>query len=79
MTKAKQTDRVLAYIRENGSISQLEALRDLGVFRLASRISDLKRLGYVITGDMVAVKNRHGEKCYVKRYSLAESEGNNVC
>ena len=42
MTKAKQTDRVLAYIREFGSITQLEALRDLGVFRLASRISDLK-------------------------------------
>lgn len=69
MNKVKQTDRVLAYIREFGSITQLEALRDLGVFRLASRISDLKRQGYAITGKMEAVKNRYGEDCYIKRYS----------
>lgn len=69
MEKAKQTDRVLAYIREFGSITQLEALRDLGVFRLASRVSDLKRQGYAINGEMEAVYNRYGEKCYIKRYS----------
>lgn len=68
MTKAKQTDRVLAYIREFGSITQLEALQDLGVMRLASRISDLKRQGYPITGKTEAVKNRYGENCYIKRY-----------
>ena len=72
MTKAKQTDRVLAYIQEFGSITQLDALRDLGVFRLASRISDLKRQGYPITGKMEAVENRYGEKCYIKRYSVKE-------
>ena len=72
MTKAKQTDRVLAYIREFGSITQYDALMDLGVMRLASRISDLKRQGYTITGKMEAVKNRYGEKCYVKRYSEGE-------
>lgn len=71
MSKAKQTDRVLAYIREFGSISQLEALQDLGVMRLASRISDLKRQGYPITGKHEAVKNRYGETCYIKRYSEA--------
>lgn len=69
MSKAKQTDRVLAYIREFGSITQLDALRDLGVFRLASRISDLKRDGYAITGKMETVKNRYGEDCRIKRYS----------
>lgn len=66
--KEKQTDRVLAYIREFGGITQLEAIRDLAVMRLASRVSDLKRQGYNITGEMVAVKNRWGENCYVKRY-----------
>lgn len=74
MNKATQTDRVLAYIREFGSITQLEALRDLGVFRLASRISDLKRQGYSITGKMESVKNRYGENCYIKRYSERVSE-----
>lgn len=76
MEKAKQTDRVLAYIREFGSITQLEALRDLGVFRLASRVSDLKRQGYAINGEMEAVYNRYGEKCYIKRYSeRSEDDG----
>lgn len=54
-----------------GSITQLEALQDLGVMRLASRISDLKKQGYPIKGDVVEVKNRYGESCRIKRYSLA--------
>lgn len=70
MNKVKQTDRVLAYIREFGSISQLEALRDLGVMRLASRISDLRRQGEDIVSWREAVKNRYGEKCYIKRYGI---------
>lgn len=72
MTKAKQTDRVLDYIREFGSITQLEALQYLGVMRLASRMSDLKRLGYDVEGRIEAVNNRYGEKCYIKRYTVKE-------
>lgn len=74
MSKAKQTDRVLDYIREFGSITQLEALQDLGVMRLASRVSDLKRQGYPIEGRIEAVKNRYGEKCYIKRYTVREGQ-----
>lgn len=70
--KATQADRVLAYIKEFGSITQLEALRDLGVMRLASRISDLKKRGYPIEGMIVCIKNRYGEDCRIKRYSLKE-------
>ena len=67
--KATQAKRVLDYIREFGSITQLEALNELGVMRLASRISDLKRAGYIIESKPEAVLNRYGEKCYIKRYS----------
>lgn len=74
--KTTQAERVLEYIEQFGSITQFEALRDLGVMRLASRISDLKRLGYPIASDVVAVKNRFDENCYVKRYRLAvETDG----
>jgi hypothetical protein len=66
--KATQAQRVLDYIRENGSITQLEALRDLGVMRLASRISDLKKAGVKIKSEPDTVVNRYGEKCYIKRY-----------
>ena len=64
--KATQAERVLEYI------TQLEALQELGCMRLASRISDLKKLGYPITSNVEAVKNRYGENCYIKRYSLRE-------
>jgi hypothetical protein len=69
--KATQAERVLAYIEHFGSITQMEALKDLGVMRLASRISDLKKQGYPIVSDIEAVKNRYEETCYIKRYRLA--------
>ena len=68
--KPKQTERVLEYIRKHGSITHYEAEQKLGVSRLASRISELKKEGYIITGKMESVKNRHGETCYIKRYSI---------
>jgi hypothetical protein len=73
---ATQTQRIIDYIAEFGSITQLEALRDLGIMRLASRVSDLKRQGYQVISTTEAVTNRFGEKCHIKRYSLKEN-GNN--
>lgn len=68
--KATQAERVLNYMQDFGSITQLEALKDLGVMRLASRISDLKKMGYPIVSNVEAVKNRYDENCYIKRYRL---------
>lgn len=70
MSKKTQSQRILDYMTDFGSITQFEAMRDLGVMRLASRISDLKKLGYPIQSDVVAVKNRFDETCYIKKYSL---------
>lgn len=47
--KSNQNERVLNYIKEFGSITQLDAIRDLGIMRLASRVSDLKKRGVYIT------------------------------
>lgn len=69
-----QNDRILDYISRFGSITQLEALQDLGIMRLASRISDLKSLGYPIVSEMETVKNRFGEKCSVKRYRIGKGD-----
>lgn len=73
--KTTQNDRILDYMSRFGSITQLEALQDLGIMRLASRISDLKSLGYPIVSEMETVKNRFGEKCSVKRYRMERSNG----
>lgn len=40
-----QTDRILRHLREHGSITPLEALREFGCMRLGARIYDLKRAG----------------------------------
>lgn len=72
-SKPTQAQRVIDYIRQFGSISQYEAFFDLGVMRLASRISDLKAQGYNITSKTEAVKNRYGERVYIKRYYINES------
>lgn len=69
-SKPTQAQRVLDYIDQFGSITQYEASQDLGIMRLASRVSELNKRGYHITGRMVAVKNRFGETCYVKQYSM---------
>ena len=74
MSKATQTERIVDYMERFGSITQLEAIADLGVMRLASRISDLKKLGVPIKSETVAVKNRFEEDCYIKRYSLVKEE-----
>ena len=60
---------VLDYIDCWGSITALEAMRDLGVMRLASRISDLRNLGIEIESDRAVVTNRFGDKCHVARYT----------
>lgn len=74
MSKATQVERVVEYMEEKGSITQLEAIAELGVMRLASRISDLKKSGVPIKSETVAVKNRYNEDCYIKRYSLVKEE-----
>lgn len=65
-----QNERVLQYMHDYGSITQIEALRDLGVMRLASRISDLKKDGIDIVSETEAVNNRYGEKVNISRYRL---------
>lgn len=68
--RPKQTERVLDYMRRHGSISTLDAILDLGVLQLASRISELKKDGYTIKRSCLKVKNRFGEECSIFRYSL---------
>ena len=65
-----QCERILDYISENGSITQLDALREFGCMRLASRISDLKRQGVPVKRTMETAKNRYGEPISYARYSI---------
>lgn len=68
--KPTQNERILKYIDDFGSITDIEAYMDLGIRRLASRIHDLKSLGYPIVGEFETVKNRWEEKIRIKRYRM---------
>jgi hypothetical protein len=59
-------------MRQFGSINPMQALQDIGCFRLASRISDLKDQGYEIISERVNYKNRLGEVKYFNEYRLKE-------
>mgnify|MGYP003649957835 FL=1 len=67
-----QEERVIDYLSENLTINSIQALNELGIFRLASRVSNLKKQGHNITSRMIPVTNRYGEKCHVSEYSLAK-------
>lgn len=73
-TIPKQTDRVLAYMQEHGSINPLNSWRDIGVYRLASRISDLKAKGYEIGKRNRRTVNKYGEVTHFSEYYLKEQE-----
>ena len=68
--KATQTEMILSYIEQFGIITPLEAIRDIGCYRLSARIADLRKSGYNIATAFVSVKNRYGGKSRVARYSL---------
>ena len=65
-----QCERVLRHMRDYGSITSAEAITEYGIYRLASRISDLKKQGVPIEKEMVRGKNRYGEPTSFARYSL---------
>ena len=68
--KMSQKERILDYIDEFGSISSLEAFRDLGVSQLSARLCELEKAGYVFNKKQESSLNRYGERVYFTRYSL---------
>ena len=65
-----QRQRVVEYISEFGSITALEAFRDLGISQLAARLCELKDEGYRFTKKQESSLNRFGERVYYTRYSF---------
>jgi hypothetical protein len=76
--KLTQCERILRHLEDFGSISQLEAIAEYGIMRLASKITDLKRQGYLISANMVKGKNRYGEPTHYAVYRLVKEGENNV-
>ena len=65
-----QNERVFDHLLTVGPIRPMTALNDLGIYRLASRINDLRKAGHKIKTKKVEVVNRWGESAYIAEYSL---------
>jgi hypothetical protein len=67
-----QKQRILKYLDDFGSISPQEAMVDLGILRLAARISELVKAGEHIETVMTDGFNRYGQRIRFARYRRTE-------
>ncbi|HEX7342162.1 MAG TPA: helix-turn-helix domain-containing protein [Rhodanobacteraceae bacterium] len=66
---------VLAALRAGQLITSLDAWRDFGTSRLAAIVFDLRRMGWPIVAETIAVPNRHGQRSKIARYHLPATGG----
>lgn len=63
-----QHELILQYIEDFGSITPMEAFRDLGITKLSTRISEMSRSGIEFQKHMETSKNRYGRAVSYMRY-----------
>ena len=72
--KETQHDRIINYLKAFGSITPMEAFMDLGITKLATRVSEMRRLGFEFDQEMEESTNRYGEIVRYMRYSLPKND-----
>ena len=66
-----QSERIIRYMQDFGSITPMDAFR-MGITKLATRVSEMRRDGIQIEDDWVKDKNQFGEPVRFKKYWLEE-------
>jgi hypothetical protein len=56
-----QNKKLLSYLKNNGSIDPMQSLNELGIYRLAARIYDLRSKGNIIK----TIKQENGYTKYI--------------
>ena len=64
--------KILNYLKQNKSITQLEALKLFWDWRLSAKIYELKKDGYNIKTEQLKVKKADDTCGYVTKYTLLE-------
>ena len=72
-----QHEDILRYIEEFGSISPTEAFHYLGITKLSTRISEMKKSGIRFYQQMISDHNRYGKKIQYMRYWLVKENERN--
>lgn len=66
----RQQTRIYEYLREFGSITPMEAYEELNITKLATRVSEMKRLGIQFEQRLLKRSNRYGERVTYMQYKL---------
>ena len=65
-----QCEQIIDYLNDHVGITTKDAMEELGVYRLASRIHDLKEEGYEFEKITREERNRYGKKTTFTEYRL---------
>jgi len=71
MRRMTQKERIRKYLDDFGSITPLEATRELGILRLGARIHEMIQAGEPIIKEMESAPNRYGQTTRYARYRRA--------
>lgn len=72
-----QSERIIRYMQDFGSITPMDAFR-MGITKLATRVSEMRRDGMQIEDDWVKGKNQFGEPVRFKKYWLEEVQDEQI-
>lgn len=65
-----QCEQVLRHLKNEGSITQKEAVEKYDIYRLSARILDLKEKGYVIEKKMEGMGQTQFARYYLKQTTM---------
>ena len=65
-----QKEQIIDYLQRFKTITPMEAFGDLGITKLATRISEMRKEGMEFNIETVKRKNRFGKTVWFCRYSL---------
>ena len=67
-----QREAIIDYINQFGSITPMEAFADLGITKLATRVSEMKKDGITLKHESIKCKTRLGRTTHYTRYSFGK-------
>lgn len=68
-----QREQIIDYLKRFKTITPMEAYGDLGITKLATRISEMRRDGMEFKIETVKSKNRFGRPIRYARYSFLDT------
>lgn len=73
--KDTQNERIVAYLKKHGTINPMQALKELSIMRLASRISELRLDRKApIEKELKTTTNQFGEEVRYAEYRLLDPD-----